>query len=141
MRQTAGWRVDVQPEYYGLAAFARLTPPGSRILQGARRPTRAATWAVRTPQGQTHVVVTNVGSSKATVAVKAPQTPKDATVETLSASGGLSGSKNVTLGGQAIDPNTGMLAGTLLSPTVHPTNGAYNVTVPSAAAEILTFRS
>ncbi len=138
---TGGWRVVVQPEYYGLAAFAQLTPPGSHILQVSQTSNGLLTWAVRTPQGQTHVVVTNVGSSKATVAVKVPHTPKDATVETLSASGGLSSSKNVTLGGQAIDPNTGMLAGTLLSATVHPTNGAYNLTVPSAAAEILTFRS
>ncbi len=82
---TAGWRVDVQPEYYGLVAFAKLTPPGSRILRVSAAEPGLLTWAVRTPQGQTHVVVTNVGPIKVTVAVKAPHTPKDATVETLSA--------------------------------------------------------
>ena len=47
------------------------------------------TWAVRTPQGQTHVVITNVGTVAATVAVKASGASGNATVEALKAAGGL----------------------------------------------------
>lgn len=138
---TAGWRVLVQPEYYGLLAFAQLTPPGSKILQVSQSKSGLLTWAVRTPQGQTHVVVTNVGSSNVKVAIKAPNTSGSATAEALTASGGLTGTRGVTLGGQTIDPYTGNLAGTPRTTTVRDANGAYDLTVPAASAEIVTFRS
>lgn len=138
---TAGWRVAVQPEYYGLLAFAQLTPPGSRILQVSQTKSGPLTWAVRTPQGQTHVVVTNVGSSTIKVAIKAGHAPSTASVESLTAPGGLGATKGVTLGGQAIDQYTGNLAGTPVTKTVHSAHGAYDLTVPAASAEILTFRS
>jgi hypothetical protein len=136
-----GWRVLVQPEYYGLLAFAQLTPPGSRILRVSASKGGLLTWAVRTPQGQTHVVVTNTGSSPVTVAVKATGATGGATAEALSARGGLGGSSGVTLGGQSIDPTTGRLSGTPHTTSVRRTNNAYVLTVPAAAAEILTVRS
>jgi hypothetical protein len=135
-----GWRVGVQPEYYGLAAFAQLTPPGSKILQVSGTKTGLLTWAVRTPQNTTHVVVTNVGSSGVTVAIKGASSSGNATVEALSAVGGLKGT-DVTLGGQTVDPRTGQLSGTLHTTTVHLNKGAYNVTVPAASAQILTYKS
>ncbi len=138
---TAGWRVVVQPEYYGLLTFAKLTPPGSRILQVSATKPGLLAWAVRTPQGQTHVVVTNINPSAVPVAIRAPGTPGQATEEALSAPGGLTASHGVTLGGQSIYPTTGQLIGRPLTSIVHPTAGAYDITVPPATAEILTFRS
>ena len=136
----AGWRVLVQPEYYGLLAFAQLTPPGSRILKVSEATNHLYTWAVRTPQRQTHVVITNVGTAAATVAVKASGASGNATVEALKAAGGLHASSGVTLGGQTISPSTGQLSGRLATTTVAPQKHAYEVTVPAASAEIVTFK-
>ena len=138
---SAGWRVRVQPEYYGLLAFAKLTPPGSRILQVSAVKSGLYAWAARTPQGQTNVVITNVGRAPASFAVKAAGVSGKATVEALKASGGLSASTGVTLGGQTIDPQTGQLTGRRVTTTVSPHKGAYDVTVPAATAEIVSFQN
>jgi hypothetical protein len=137
---SAGWRVTVQPEYYGLLAFAQLTPPGSRILRVSAMTNGLFAWADRTPQGQRHVVLTNVGSGAASVAVKASGVSGSATVEALRASGGLKATSGVTLGGQTISPQTGQLTGPLVTASVSPRHGAYDITVPAASAEIVTFK-
>ena len=136
---SAGWRVHVQPEYYGLLTFAKLTPPGSRILKVSEAKSGLYTWAVRTPQGQTHVVVTNVGAAAAAIAVRATGARGSATVEALKASGGLSASSGVSLGGQTISPSTGQLTGRLVTATVDLKKGAYDITVPAGSAEIVSF--
>ena len=41
---SAGWQVAVQPEYYGMMAFAQLTPPGSRILSVTPMPNGLLAW-------------------------------------------------------------------------------------------------
>jgi hypothetical protein len=138
--KAAGWRVYVEPEYYGLLAFAQLTPPGSRILSVSEPTDGLLTWAVRTPQGQTHVVVTNVGSAAVRVAIHASGAGGNATVETLrAASGGLSAQSGITLGGQTVSPETGKLSGRNVTATVHQKSGDYTVTVPAASAQIVTF--
>jgi hypothetical protein len=138
--KAAGWRVYVEPEYYGLLAFAQLTPPGSRILSVSAPKDGLLTWAVRTPQGQTHVVVTNVGNAAVSVAIHASGASGNATVETLrAASGGLSAQSGITLGGQKVSPETGKLSGLNVTATVHPKSGAYSITVPAASAQIVTF--
>lgn len=138
----SGWRVLVQPEYYGLLAFAKLTPPGSRILRvPAKLPQGLFAWAVRTPQGQTHVVVTNVTGAAATVRLKASGATGPGTMESLKSAGGLGSSTGVTLGGQAISPLTGKLTGPLVTQKVRPSSGAYDVTVPAGSAQIVTFPS
>jgi Glycosyl hydrolase family 79 C-terminal beta domain len=137
---SAGWRVRVQPEYYGLLAFAKLTPPGSRILKVSTVKSGLYAWAAHTPQGQTNVVITNVGGASTSFAVKAAGASGKATVEALKASGGLSASTGVTLGGQTIDPKTGSLTGKLVSTTVSPRKGAYDITVPAASADIVSFQ-
>jgi hypothetical protein len=134
------WRVYVEPEYYGLLAFAQLTPPGSRILSVSKLPDGLLDWAVRTPKGQTHVIVTNPGSSTVSVAIHASGAGGNATVETLrAASGGLSAQSGITLGGQKVSPQTGKLSGRNVTATVHPKSGAYSITVPAASAQIVTF--
>lgn len=137
----AGWRVIVEPEYYGLAAFAQLTPPGSRILSVSAPQDGLLEWAVRTPQGQTHVVISNVGSAAVNVAVRADGVSGNATTELLAAgAGGLTAQGGVRLGGQRVSEITGKLTGKLVTRTVRPTaGGAYVVSVPGASAEILTF--
>ena len=136
----SGWQVQVQPEYYGLLAFAKLTPPGSRLLQVSETPSGFYSWAVRTPHGQTAVVLTNVTASAATVGVQAAGARGAATVDVLrAASGGLRATGGITLGGQTISPHTGQLTGTPVTTTVRSSHGAYDVTVPAASAAILTF--
>lgn len=138
--RSVGWRVYVEPEYYGLLAFAQLTPPGSRMLSVSTLKDGLLDWAVRTPQGQTHVVITNPGSSTASVTIHAPGAGANATVETLrTSSGGLSAQTGVTLAGQAISPATGKLTGRLVTSTVRARSGAYTITVPAASAQILSY--
>jgi hypothetical protein len=136
----SGWQVNVQPEYYGLLAFAKLTPPGSRLLRVSETPGGLYAWAVRTPHGQTSVVLTNVTASAATVGVQAAGVRGAGTVEVLrAASGGLWATGGITLGGQAISTHTGQLSGTPVTKTVHSSDGAYDVAVPAASAAIVTF--
>jgi hypothetical protein len=138
----SGWQVQIQPEYYGLLAFAQLTPPGSHILQVAPLPAGLYAWAVKTPQGQTHVAVTNVGASTTDVAIPAAGARGAARVEILRAvSGGLRSSGRVTLGGQTISASTGQLSGTPVTTTAPASHGTYNVKVPADSAAILTFTS
>ncbi len=136
---SAGWRVQVQPEYYGLVAFAELTPPGSRMLRIGGLPGGLLAWADRTPQGQTHVVITNVGTGPRAVAIRGGTGP--GTLETLSGgAGGLAATGGVTLGGRTLSEQTGQLSGSPVTHTVAPHSGAYAVTVAPATAAILTFR-
>jgi hypothetical protein len=140
LQTKSGWRVDVQPEYYGLLAFARLTPPGSRILQVSETPEGLYSWAVRKPDGQTAVVLTNVTANPASVVLRTAAADGTATVEFLrSASGGLWSTGRVTLGNQTISPRTGQLVGTPITQTVPSSDGSYDVNVPVASAAIVTF--
>ena len=136
-----GWRVDVQPEYYGLLEFARLTPPGTQLLRVSRLPAGLLGWAAKTPQRQTHVVLTNVTDTATTVALSAAHTTGAATVESLSAgAGGLRATTGVTLAGQRLSPISGQLTGTAHDATLHATGGAFDVRVPPASAVIVSFK-
>ena len=135
----AGWSVQVQPEYYGMLAFAQLTPPGSKMLRVTAGGDGLYAWAVRTPARQTHVVVTNVTGRPSIVAISTAGASGPATVEALrSKSGGLAASSGITLGGQTLSQSTGELTGKLITRTVHSSGGAYHLTVPPASAEIVT---
>ncbi|HWD69203.1 MAG TPA: hypothetical protein VG293_03350 [Solirubrobacteraceae bacterium] len=137
----AGWRAIVEPEYYGLMAFAQLTPPGSKMLSVGAMPAGLYAWADRTPQGQEHVVVTNVGTAAGTVAIPTGGATGAASVKTLSAgAGGLRATGGVTLGGQRISEQTGQLTGTPVSKSVTATGKAYDVRVAPDSAAIVTFR-
>ncbi len=137
--EAAGWQVQVQPEYYGMLAFAQLTPPGSHLLRVSTTPVGLYAWAVRTPKGQTHVVVTNVTARPGAVAINAAGAGGPATVEALRAgSGGLNATGGVTLGGQRLSSTTGALTGKLVTRTVHSAHGEYHLTIPAASAAIVT---
>lgn len=135
---SSGWSVEVQPEYYGLLAFAQLTPVGSRLLPISTLPTGMLVWADRTPAKETHIVVTNVTGKKQVVSLKATGVSGTATVTRLQAPGGLSATQGVTLGGQIVLPGTGRLVGNPASTTISAKNGHYIVTVPSGSAAIVT---
>jgi hypothetical protein len=135
----SGWQVAVQPEYYGMLAFAQLTPPGSRILSASTMPGGPLVWAVQTPAHTVHVVVTNITSSAEHVAVHPAGAKGPAVTETLSSSaGGLAATTGVTLGGQTISPQTGQLTGPQVRSRITPHHGIYSITVAPASATILT---
>lgn len=135
----SGWQVAVQPEYYGLVAFAQLTPPGSRLLRMPAMPAGLFAWAVRTPQKQIHVVVTDVTGQARTVVVRIPGGVGPASVEVLrSAAGRLGARGGVTLGGQTLSPSTGALSGPPATVPATPVRGAYRLHVAPASAAILT---
>lgn len=134
-----GWQVAVQPEYYGMLAFAQLTPPGSRILSVTPMPNGLLAWAVQTPQHTVNIVVTNVTGRTEQVAIQAGGVSGPAVTWALtSAAETLSTTTGVTLGGQTISPQTGQLSGTQVRTTVTPHNHVYNVTVLPASATVLS---
>ncbi|MGC9220962.1 MAG: hypothetical protein ACP5H2_06365 [Solirubrobacteraceae bacterium] len=138
---TGAWQVAVQPEYYGMLAFAQVTPPGSRLLKISGTPDGLYAWAVRTPQEQTHVVLTNVGAKATRFVIKAAGASGPTTVEALkAASGKTTATTGVTLGGQTISPTTGQLVGTPVLAGAKFRRSGYVVTVPGATAEIVSFK-
>jgi hypothetical protein len=138
IHSSSGWSVEVQPEYYGLLAFAQLTPAGSRLLPISSLPTGMFAWADRTPEKETNMVVTNVTGTKQVVSLKATGVSGTATVTRLTAPGGLRATQGVTLGGQIILPGTGRLVGDSAATTISATDGHYIVTVPSGSAAIVS---
>ncbi len=132
------WQVAAQPEYLGLLAFAQAAPTGSHFLHVSTSVPGLDAWAAQTPGGRVHVVLINVSSAARTAAVAvAGAGSAAATVSRLSAAG-LSATSGVTLGGQKISANTGLLSGSPSTATIQQTHGVYPVTVPAASAAILT---
>jgi hypothetical protein len=134
----SGWQVTVQPEYYGMLAFAQLTPPGSRILGVSTMPNGVLAWAVKTPEHTVNVVVTNVTNIAQHVAIQPAGAKGTATTEVLSSPGGLAATTGVTLGGQTISPQTGQLTGPPVRARITPHDGIYDITVAPASAKILS---
>lgn len=135
----SGWRVSVQPEYYGLLAFAEAAPAGSRLLR-ISGPNQAHLYrfAVRAPDGSERVVLTNVGSRVRTIRVAASGTHGTGTVSLLRARS-LRATHGATLAGRSLASRTGQLAGRPSLTRVSPNaNGVYAVRVPAHAAAILT---
>ena len=135
-------QLHVEPEYYGLLAFAQLAPSGSQLLKTSA-PANAGIfeWADRTPAGNENVVVTNPSSTAGNVKVNVPSQSGSGVVTILRADGGLGASNGISLGGQSLSTKTGQLTGTINSTTVKPTGHTYRLHVPGASAVILTFES
>ena len=134
----SGWSVSVQPEYYGLLAFAEAAPAGSHLLR-ISDPGLAHFYqfAVRAPDRSERVVLTNVGSVARTIGVSASGTHGTGSVSLLSARS-LSATGGATLGGRRLSSRTGQLAGTPRVTLVRPNaKGVYAVRVPAHAAAIL----
>jgi hypothetical protein len=135
------WRGVVEPDYYGLLAFAQAAPAGSKLLNVSGFSSGPIhVWATRAPDGTERVVLINMASSGSeTINVKIQSSGTTGTLERLTAPG-LSSTGHVTLGGQSFATNTttGQLSGAAQTTTVAQSNGGYAVTLPAASAAILT---
>jgi Glycosyl hydrolase family 79 C-terminal beta domain len=135
------WQAVVNPDYYGLLAFAQAVPAGSRLLpvSGAGAG-NLHVWATRGPDGTPRVVLINLDTGSAhTVIVRGLSAAAGTgALERLSAprAGSRSG---VTLGGQSFgsQTTTGLLTGALRTTSVSPSGGRYVVKLPAASAAIL----
>jgi hypothetical protein len=135
----SGWRISVEPVYYGLLAFAGVAPAGSHLLR-ISDPGLAHFYqfAVRGSDGSERVVLTNVGSVARTIGVTASGTRGTGSLSRLRAKS-LSATGGTTLAGQTLSARTGQLTGTPNLTLVRPNlKGVYAVRVPAHAAAILT---
>jgi hypothetical protein len=139
----SGWRVAVQPEYYGLLTFSAAAPAGSRMLHySAPNIPGLDVWATRATNGVIHVVLIDTTSHAISARVSIAGSKGNATLTRLSAPG-LTALSSVSLGGETISPTTGLLSGTPATTQLPAANGAYangtfSVTLPGAGAAILT---
>jgi hypothetical protein len=136
------WNVSVEPEYYGLLTFADVAPAGSHLLK-ISDPGYAGFYefASRSPDGETHVVLTNVSSSARTVGVSAAGARGTGTVARLTA-GSLTATSGETLAGQHLSSSAGALTGATRYTLVKPNaKRVYAVKVPAHSAAILTVGS
>jgi hypothetical protein len=139
VRQTHGhWVGTVSPEYYGLLAFARAAPAGSRLLSvaGAESgPVHA--WATKAPGAPEQVVLINLDTVGHTAVVRV-RGPRVATLERLSAPN-VAATGHVTLGGQSVarQSRTGLLGGVPRVIRIDRLRTGYSVWLPAANATIL----
>ncbi len=139
-RTRGRWSGQVAPDYYGLLTFARVAPPGSRLLRTAVGPNGLRTWATETPAGTIHVVLVNTGRSTRTVGVRIPAAHGLAGLSYLRAR--TLSSSSVTLDHRTFGGSTssGILSGGLHTKrlVIQAVNGLYVVRVPSPSAALLT---
>jgi hypothetical protein len=134
------WHGTVNPDYYGLLAFAQAAPAGSQLLS-VSGPSSGPIhiWATRASDGTTRIVLINFDAQHPSaitlhISSSATGTLSRLTAPRVGATGG------VTLRGQSFgsQTTTGLLAGTPQTSSVKPLGGAYHVTLPGASAAILT---
>ncbi len=142
LTQSGGrWRARVEPEYYGLLAFAQAAPPRSRLLPIAGpQDATLKSWATRAPDGTIHVALIDKGSSPRLIALRLPG-QFSASIERLTAPG-LTTRTGVTLGGRSFgaETTTGLLNGRAGTARVPRVRGWYVVRLGPASAAVLTFR-
>jgi hypothetical protein len=136
----AGWTAEVRPLYYGLLAFTRAAPPGSRLLPASfAGPSTLRVWATRARGGPVRAVAINdAPRSAAVVAIRAPTTATAASVQFLRASG-LGAKTGVTLGGRSFGASTqtGALTGIDQTQQLTAVDGRFVVRVPPASAALI----
>jgi hypothetical protein len=138
------WVGQVYPVYYGLEMFARAAPPGSRLVpvsvSGASDPALRV-WATHGADGTTRVVLINMASTGTkTITVRIPHAGLFATLQRLTAPGGLGATTGIALDGQSFgaETTTGVIAGSPAAAEVQRSGRVYVVTVPAASAALLT---
>jgi hypothetical protein len=135
------WHGVVEPDYYGLLAFAQAAPANSQLLgvSGASNGPLHV-WATRAPDGTERVVLINMAAhGSETIDVKISSAAASGTLERLLAPS-LGATGHVSLGGQsfATDTSTGQLTGATTSTVVNRSASGYQVSLPVASAAILT---
>jgi hypothetical protein len=134
------WRAAVEPDYYGLLAFAQAAPAGSRLVRvpgSGSWPVHV--WATLGPDRKLRFALINFDTHAShEVVVRAPGT-SGGLLERLSAPSAAA-TGHVTLGGQSFGSSTttGLLAGTPHETQLRSSGGSYRVTLPAASAAILT---
>jgi hypothetical protein len=134
-----GWRISVQPEYYGLLAFADAAPAGSQLLHlSSPRLPDFYQFAVRAPDRSERVVLTNIGAVARTIDLVASHTDGTASMSLLSARS-LKATGGTTLGGQYVSSHTGQLTGRHRATPLQPNStGVYRAQIPARTAAIIT---
>jgi hypothetical protein len=138
----SGWQVRVQPEYYGLVAFADAAPAGSHLLK-LTDPDDPGFYqfAVKAPDGERNVVLTNVAGAARTVGVTVAGVRSSGVITRLEAAS-LTATSGTTLAGERLSPTTGELTGSPRYTLVRANRrGVYAVRVPAHSAAILTVGS
>jgi hypothetical protein len=143
MHSTSGWRVSVEPVYYGLLAFAEAVPAGSHLLRvSSSQLTDIYRFAVRTPDRSERIVLTNVGTKARTINVIPAAGVQGTGSLSLLQARSLRSTTGITLAGQGLSPRRGELAGTpRLTPIEPTTKGIYVVPIPPHTAAILDISS
>jgi Glycosyl hydrolase family 79 C-terminal beta domain len=132
------WSGTVAPEYYGLLMFAQAAPAGSHLLKTSGALANVRAWATRASDGTEHVVLINDYTAQSrTVDVRIAGAHGAATLERLRAPG-VHALTGVTIGGQSLAADTGLLTGPSGIVSVNATHGAYAVRLPPASAAMLT---
>jgi hypothetical protein len=131
------WTAAVQPEYYGLLAFAQAAPAGSRLIRVSGHVATGVQVYATAGNHQVHVVIINTSGRTRALHLRIPGSTGTIGRTTLSGRG-LAAQGNVTLGGQSIDAATGALGGTPAASPVAWAGGSYPVSVPGASAVLLT---
>jgi hypothetical protein len=139
-RSAGRWSATVAPEYYGVLAFDRAAPPGSRLLDLAATGTaNVREWATAGPGRVVRVVLINVSRRRThVVRVEAGRGDGPATLQRLSAPR-LAATGGVSLGGRrfAHFSTTGVLAPATRI-VVRRVRGGYITVLPRASAAVLT---
>jgi hypothetical protein len=135
------WRAVVEPDYYGLAMFARAAPAGARLLSVSPPGAHGLKpWATRAPDGTIRVVAINEGTAPRVLALRPPAAVRGpGTLERLEAPG-IGATGQVTLAGQTFGAATGLPVGPLQTASVAPRGRRYVFDVPAASAAMLTLR-
>jgi hypothetical protein len=135
--ETGGrWSGAVRPNYYGLLAFARAAPPGSRLLRTDLSGGSALrAWATLAPDHTLRLVVINASPTSAQTVLIHPPRRAPAT-EQLLTSPGPAATSGVTLAGQSVG-STGGLTGPPRQSDL-PAARQYRLTLRPGSAALLT---
>jgi hypothetical protein len=139
-RSGGRWSATVAPEYYGVLAFTRAAPAGSRLLGTTTAGSgQVRAWASSGPGPALRVALINVSPRRShVIRVAAPGAAGPAALQRLLAPG-LTATGGVSLGGRRFAhlSHTGVLPAPRRI-LLRRTRGAYVVRLPQASAAILT---
>ena len=141
LRRVGGrWQATVAPEYYGLEAFARAAPAGSRLepVEGAVSGA-VHTWATRGSDGTTRITMVNAGAQARLLSLGVAGGRFGRAVLERLTGPSVRARSGVTLGGQSFGTPTfsGLLSGRSRSSAVAPAHGRYPVGLPAYSAALL----